>query len=137
MPEGVGEHPSVLRVGLMLEFRGAQRQHRLLGAVEVVHAEVQVRLHGRGRVGPRRWLVAGRALERQMKRRGARGTESAPVGLGEHDQPAGQTAVEGGELDGIPAFKGDAAEARESGHVRHHAWWTERSGDRKGWTTVD
>lgn len=65
MTRRIEEHPPELRLGLMIDLDGSERQHLILGNVEVVNVEVEMELLGRIAGRPRRWSMVGRELERE------------------------------------------------------------------------
>jgi hypothetical protein len=60
----VGEDPRAVGPRLIVELRPTQGEHGSLGRVEVVDPKMEVKLHGRCRIRPRRRPMAGRSLER-------------------------------------------------------------------------
>lgn len=109
MTRRIGEDTRAVGRWLMVELRGAHVQHGPLGRIEVVHPKVQVNLHRRGRIRPRRWLMARRSLERQVEACRLALAHRAPVWIVVDDRPPGQHAVKVREQRGITALQGDSA----------------------------
>src|SRR5580698_5006689 len=97
--------------------RRASRQHPGLSRVRIVDEEVQVHLHRRRRVGPRRRLVAGRGLEVDIP---ARASDRDPVRIGGSDRAAGNLRIERGQLPGVWAFERDRAELDRIRHASQY-----------------
>jgi hypothetical protein len=95
---------------LIVKHRPAQGEHSSLGCVEVVNPKMQVKLHGRRRVRPRRRLMARRSLERQVEACVLALANRVPVGVRVDHRPPRQPAVELRESGGIAAFQGDSAQ---------------------------
>jgi hypothetical protein len=95
---------------LIVKHRPAQGEHGSLGCVEVVHPEMEVKLHGRRRIRPGRRLMARRSLERQMEACLLALAYRAPVFLRVDHRPPRQPTVEVRESGGIAAFQGDSAQ---------------------------
>src|SRR5580693_5423183 len=113
---GVGIHPEVI-TRRDIELRRASRQHPGLSRVHIVDEEVQVHLHRRRRVGPRRRLVAGRGLEIDIP---ARASDRRPVRIGGSDRAAGNLRIERGQLPGVWAFERDRAELDRIRHASQY-----------------
>jgi hypothetical protein len=109
-PRPVGPRPIV-------ELRSPEGEHDLLGSVEVVDPEMQVKLHRRRRIRPRRRLMARRSLERQVEVCLLALAYRAPVRLRANHRPPRDPAVELRERGGVAALQGDPTQPSNTAHT--------------------
>jgi hypothetical protein len=112
----IGINPRAIGIGLIGALGSAQGEHDSLSCVEVVHPKVKVKLHGRCPIRPRRRLMAGRSLERQVEVWLFALAYRVPVCVREDDGPPREPAVELRELGRVAAFQGDSAQLADTAH---------------------
>ena len=110
VPGRIGVDPEVV-ARLEVELRGASGQHPRLSRVRVLNVEVQVGLHGRGRVGPAWRPVTRRGLEIDPP---AGTLDRGPLLVEEGDLATGDLGVEGSKRARVRAIDRDQPSLIES-----------------------
>jgi hypothetical protein len=115
MTRRIGEDARAVERWLMVEPRGAQGQHGPLGRIEVVDPKVQVSLHGRRRIRPRRRLMARRSLERQVEACLLALAHRVPVWIVVDDRPSGSVRCRNPRVSRDHGTPGRLRSARQRG----------------------